>query len=131
VRLLLDTHIWVWSLLEPERLGKGVTTALLADDTELWLSPLSVWELLTLIEAGRIEVDDEPHAWVGEALRAVPMREATLNNEVVVRGRRLRLRDADAVDRLIAATALVYDLTLVTADTRFAGSQELRVLANR
>lgn len=35
MKLLLDTHIWLWSLLEPERLGAEVRAALQADDTEL------------------------------------------------------------------------------------------------
>jgi len=42
VRLLLDTHIWVWSQLEPDRLSPQVRTALEDPEAELWLSPISV-----------------------------------------------------------------------------------------
>jgi PIN domain nuclease of toxin-antitoxin system len=42
MRLLLDTHIWLWSLLEPERLGKRAANALKNPDNELWLSPISI-----------------------------------------------------------------------------------------
>ena len=43
MKLLLDTHIWLWALLEPERLSPAVRAALQAEGNELWLSPVSVW----------------------------------------------------------------------------------------
>jgi PIN domain nuclease of toxin-antitoxin system len=131
VKLLLDTTVWVWSLLEPERLTKRVHAALESADAELWLSPLSVWQLLALIEAGHVVVDADPETWIGEALRAVPVREASLSHEVARRGHRLHVRGVNVSSRLLAATAQVYDLTLVTADRRLANTKELRVLANR
>ena len=59
MRLLLDTHIWVWSLLDPSRLSRRVRAELESPDNELWLSPISAWELLVLIEKSRVEVDKE------------------------------------------------------------------------
>ena len=47
--LLLDTHIWLWSALDPSRLSKRVKDALEDPSNELWLSPISVWETLVLI----------------------------------------------------------------------------------
>jgi PIN domain nuclease of toxin-antitoxin system len=52
VNLLLDTHIWLWSLLSPERLTPTVRAALTSGDRRLWLSPRSVWEACLLIERG-------------------------------------------------------------------------------
>jgi len=49
VKLLLDTHIWLWGLLEPGRLSPRVAAALASPDGERWLSPLSIWEALLLI----------------------------------------------------------------------------------
>lgn len=53
MKLLLDTHIWLWSFLEPERLSRRVAEALEETAIELWLSPISVWEALVLSERGR------------------------------------------------------------------------------
>jgi PIN domain nuclease of toxin-antitoxin system len=130
MKLLLDTHIWAWSLLEPERLGTGVQAALSAPDCELWLSPISVWELLLLIERRRIEVDRPADEWVREALERVPLREAALNHEVALRSRALATPHQDPADRFLAASALVYELTLVTADARLIGDVEWEVLPN-
>jgi PIN domain nuclease of toxin-antitoxin system len=57
VRLLQDTHIWLWSLLEPDRLARRVAEELEKPDNELWLSPVSVWEFLILVEKGRVSLD--------------------------------------------------------------------------
>ena len=131
MRLLLDTHIWLWSLLEPKRLSARVATALGSAANEVWLSPISTWELLILIERGRVIVDGDPVNWVREVLRAVPLREAQLSHEVAIESRRLRIKHPDPADRFIAATAKVYDLTLVTADKRHLRSKEFALLANR
>ncbi len=54
MKLLLDTHIWLWSALEPARLSKRVKIALEDRDNELWLSPMSVWKTLVLARKKRI-----------------------------------------------------------------------------
>jgi PIN domain nuclease of toxin-antitoxin system len=48
MKLLLDTHIWIWALLDPARLSADVRAALESPDNEVWLSPISVWEALVL-----------------------------------------------------------------------------------
>ncbi len=71
MNLLLDTHIWLWSLLMPERLSRRVVRELESPKNELWLSPISVWEAAILAERRRVELDDEPRAWIGRALQRV------------------------------------------------------------
>lgn len=131
MKLLLDTHIWVWSQLDPDRLSRKVRAALQAPDAELWLSPISVWELLLLIEAGRVKVHGDPAAWVEEALRAGPFREAPLTHAAALETRRVALRHRDPADRFLVATARVLDLALVTADTRLLDAKQCTLLANR
>ena len=131
MRLLLDTHIWVWSLLDPTRLSRRVAKALESTDNELWLSPISTWELLILIERGRVVVEGDPTDWVAHALRSVPMQEAPITHEVAIQSRRLRFRHPDPADRFLGATAKVYDLMLVTADKRLIRSKDFAVLPNR
>jgi PIN domain nuclease of toxin-antitoxin system len=130
VKLLLDTHIWLWSLLEPERLTQRVAAELQSPDNELWLSPISSWEAYLLVERGRVVVDGDPGRWVGDLLRATPQREAPLTHEVAIQSRRMALPHPDPADRFLAATAKVYELTLVTADDRLLHSGEFAVLPN-
>ncbi len=130
MRLLLDTHIWLWSLLEPERLSGKVVEALSSDDAERWLSPLSIWEALLLVERKRLEVDRPGENWIREALERGPVVEAPLNGEVVLASRRLKTRHRDPVDRFLVATAQVFELTLVTADATLLALKDVDVLAN-
>lgn len=130
MRLLLDTHIWLWSLLEPVRLTKQVAAELENPDNELWLSPISLWEVLILVEKRRVVLDLDAAVWIRRVLARVPFKEAPLNHEVALKSRSLSLAHQDPADRFLAATALVYDLTLVTADERLLHSKELHVLPN-
>lgn len=130
MRLLLDTHIWLWSLLEPVRLAKQVAAELENPDNELWLSPISLWEVLILVEKRLVVLDLDAAAWIRRVLARVPFKEAPLNHEVALKSRSLSLAHQDPADRFLAATALIYDLTLVTADERLLHSKELHVLPN-
>ncbi len=128
MNLLLDTHIWIWSKAEPQRLGKRAAAELSNSDNQLWLSSVSVWEALTLMQKGRIRVSD-PIAWVERA--AEQLREAPLTQEIVRTGFALSLPHADPADRFLAATAKVLKLTLITADQRLLGLGDIASLANR
>src|SRR5262245_2834633 len=131
MKLLLDTHVWLWSLLDPGKLNRRVRTEIMRPKNELWLSPISAWELLVLAERGRVRFDDEPRKWISEAIARTPAQEAVLNFEVAVRSREIALEHPDPADRFLAATALVYGLTLVTADAALIGAKVCPVLANR
>ena len=60
MKLLLDTHIWVWSLSDPSKLSRRVTRALDSKSSELWLSPISLWELGLLVEKRACRVAWQP-----------------------------------------------------------------------
>jgi PIN domain nuclease of toxin-antitoxin system len=131
MRLLLDTHIWIWSLLEPTRLTSRVARALEAKNAELWLSPISLWELGILVTRRRIKLSSNLDAWIDEALRTTPMREAPLTHMVVRALGSIRTPHRDPADRFLAATAAALDLQLVTADEQLLAGRGYRVLSNR
>jgi PIN domain nuclease of toxin-antitoxin system len=131
LRLLLDTHILLWSLLEPARLGQEVVAALEDPANEVWLSPIVVWEVLILAERGRVELEPDPITWMRRVLETIPFRQAPLTHEVAIQSRLVNLPHQDPADRFLAATALVYDLMLVTADERLLNSPSISTLANR
>ena len=82
MKLLLDTHIWIWSLAEPKQLSHRVQRELKDQNNELWLSPVSTWEVLLLHAKGRILLHGNPRDWVTRA--TTYMREAPLTHEIVV-----------------------------------------------
>ena len=131
MKLLLDTHIWLWSELEPERLSQGVAYAIENPENELWLSPISIWELIVLWQKKRVLPGEDIETWIPRALRALPLQEATITYEVAREVARLSLPHRDPADRFLVATAKVFELTLVTADERLMELREIPVLANR
>ena len=131
MKLLLDTHIWIWSRLAPGQLGKRLSRILEDNTHELWLSPLSVWEVQLLAGKGRILLTPTVEDWMAAALSSVPMKEASLTFEVARATEQIRLAHRDPVDHLLAATARVYDLTLVTADSHLLRGKGFSVLPNR
>jgi PIN domain nuclease of toxin-antitoxin system len=97
-------------------------------DNELWLSPMSTYEALTLYYKGRFEIKQDLSEWLARATAGT--REAPLTHEIALVARQLPLHQ-DPADRILAATAEVLDLTLVTADERLLGLGTIRTMANR
>jgi len=129
LKLLLDTHIWLWSLQNPKRLGKTVLEELNNPENEFWLSPISTWEALTLNAKGRIRLPEDLGSWVAKA--TAKLQEAPLTHEIVLAAGRLRLSRNDPADRFLAATAQLLRLTLVTADATLLGLGDISTLSNR
>jgi PIN domain nuclease of toxin-antitoxin system len=127
LRFLLDTHIWLWLFDKDKRLRPRTLQALEREENELWLSPISTWEILTLQQKGKIELPANLPAWVEQAIAGV--KEAVITHEIALASRQLAPLK-DPADRLIAATALVMDLTLVTADERLLELKNIKTMAN-
>ncbi len=130
MRLLLDTHIWVWSQLEPERLSEQVASAVGSAENALWLSPISLWELVLLVEKDRLGLDHPVEVWIDKAMEEMPTREAPLTHQIALASRTVDLPHRDPADRFLVATAKVMDLTLVTSDAQIAGASDISVLRN-
>jgi PIN domain nuclease of toxin-antitoxin system len=131
MKLLLDTHIWIWMVLEPARLSRRVARALDDAENQLWLSPISVWELLMLTQKGRVQLNEDAVAWTRRTLEQLQLHEAPLTTEVALETSTLNLAHSDPSDRLIAASAKVFEMTLVTADEKLIAASGIQVLANR
>lgn len=128
MNLLLDTHVWIWGILEPDRFSGRALSELEGEEAVRWLSPISLWETHLLVEKGRIQVAESPAEWVAAAWAEGVCREAALTAEVAIASRSLTLPTQDPADRFIAATALVCGFVLVTADQTLARVPGVEVL---
>lgn len=117
MKLLLDTHVWLWSLLDPQRLSETAKRAVSDSQSELCLSPISTWETMVLARKGRVELRPSPRQWVLDALRRSALTPAPLSHLVSVRSEALEgFGSEDPADRFLVATALEQDMALITAD---------------
>ena len=129
MKILLDTHIWLWYALGNPQLSERLRSVIAADSTELWLSSISIWEVLLLAEKGRISLQLDPVEWIDRSIQALAMREVPLDRQIAILSRKIELPHQDPADRFIAATAMYHQLTLATVDTHLTGASWLQTLS--
>ena len=129
MKLLLDTHVWIWYLSGNERLSGYLQNTINDHNNELWLSPISIWETLLLAEKGRIVLKPTPEDWIQNSLQKLNTQEAPLSNEIAILSRQLKLEHQDPADRFIAATAIHLNLILATVDNHLTQASWLKTLS--
>lgn len=126
---LLDTHAWVWALLDPDRLADAARDVIENGDHPLYLSAASAWELAILARRGVVDVDGDIEAWMAYAMQELPVRELPITFRIALASQQLDLPHRDPADRLLAATALEHDLVLVTRDRELLADPVVPTLA--
>ena len=116
MRLLFDTFPFVWLTSEPDRLGREVTKVLSAESHEFFLSDASVLELCLKYATGSLEMPQTPRRWIEKQRKIWQVNMIPLRREACYRLSELPYHHDDAIDRLLVATALAEDLTILTAD---------------
>jgi len=129
MKLLLDTHIWLWYLLGDSRLSKHLQNVIDDQNNSLWLSPISIWETLLLAEKGKIILNPTPVQWIRNSQQRLDTQEALLSHEIAMLSRQIKLEHQDPADRFIVATAVYLNLILVTVDSRLTQISYLTTLS--
>jgi len=119
--ILLDTHVWVWWMSNPDILSepakKAVDEAL--ENGPALVSSISVWEVALLVAKNRLQLTMDVTDWIAKAERVPFVRFIPVDNTIALRSVTLRgLLHDDPADRMIIATALNKDAAIVTKDKR-------------
>ncbi len=120
MRLLLDTHVLLWSALEPERLSRAARTAIEDEENEVYVSAASAWEIAIKQSLGKLILDLPAEQWLPAVLRKSAFEALEVNIATALRVRALPWHHRDPFDRLLIAQALEENLTLVTHDAQLA-----------
>lgn len=131
MRVVLDTHAWVWWVTKDRRLSRRARTAIerAASKNELWLSPISIWEMAKKVEKGQLALDRPLDEWLDAALRAEGLQVAEMTRPILVDSCRLPLPfHGDPADQIIVATSRSHSATLVTRDGRLQDYVHVRTL---
>ncbi len=129
MKILLDTHIWIWYLFDNPQLSQNLSTAIANPENELWLSPITIWEVLLLGKKGKLSLPPDPITWIHNALEVLETHEAPLNHEIAILSRQLACPHEDPADRFIAATAMCHKLHLATVDHNLIGTPFLMTIS--
>jgi PIN domain nuclease of toxin-antitoxin system len=127
---LLDTHILWWLAYEPEKLSTVARNAIRDASLVpqgLAISCISLYEIAWLIEKGRLKISEEPSAFFNQLNRRFTV--LPIDGSIAVEAARIPTPfHGDPMDRLIVATALAANLTLITADRSILASNACKLL---
>ena len=120
MKLLLDTHIVLWTALEPERLSVQIRAAVEDSENDVYVSAVSAWEIAIKQALGKLMLDRPAEHWLPEVLRKSGFDALDVSFASALRVRALPHHHRDPFDRLLVAQALEESLTLVTHDAQLA-----------
>jgi PIN domain nuclease of toxin-antitoxin system len=116
VKLLLDTHVLLWSTTRPEELEADARAALEDGANDVHVSVVVAWEIAIKQSLGKLDLPQPAERWLPEALRRTGFEVAELGLAAALRVRALPWHHRDPFDRLLVAQALEDGYTLVTRD---------------
>lgn len=119
MKLLLDTHIWMWLDLEPERLSPSVGRLLVSTGAELYLSAGSAWEIAIKYALGKLPLSKPPAVYVPDSMNKHRILPLSVEHRHALAVATLPLHHHDPFDRVLIAQAAVDQLTIVTLDRLF------------
>jgi PIN domain nuclease of toxin-antitoxin system len=124
--IVLDTHVWIWWVSEPEKLSLAARKAL-EGSKRSGICPISCWEISTKVAVGKLFLDRDVDLWVKLALAQPGLELLELTAEIAVLAGQLGLRGfhGDPADRLIVATALSLGAPLLTKDRQIGDFEGL------
>jgi PIN domain nuclease of toxin-antitoxin system len=128
--ILLDTHIWVWWVDDNQQLADR-QRHLIQDNVRsgLEVSAISCWEVAKLVQYGRLEVACPLEEWMEQALAYPGVQLIELTPRIAIESTKLPgTFHRDPADQIIVATARVYDIPLLTADSRILQYPHVRTL---
>ena len=119
MKLLLDTHTFLWAVAEPRKISTRAATALRNTSNELHLSAASVWEMAIKRSLGKLETDIPLGDLIAQGREKIQLRLLDMTAAHAVSVEALPFHHKDPFDRLLIAQALSEEMTIVGADRRF------------
>lgn len=116
MKFLLDTHVFLWLRLDPDRIRRATRDRLASEGTEIALSAVSGWEMASKQALGRLALPDLARRWLPIALEELRCEPLALSLDHAIEAALLPSHHGDPFDRFLVAQARVEGLTLVTAD---------------
>lgn len=128
--IVLDTHIWVWWVLDSDRLSARQQEVIQENETDgIGVSSISIWEVAKLVELKKLELPRSLEEWFSEALNYPGLRVVELSPEIAVESTRLPGHfHRDPADQIIVATARKLDCPLITSDEKILNYPHVKAI---
>ncbi len=128
MRLLLDTHVFLWLLIGDRRLGDAARDAVRDPANDVFLSVVSLWEIIIKHQLGHLPLPDAPETYVPAQRQRHQIASLGVDEGSVARVAHLPPLHRDPFDRLLIGQAIEHGLTLVTVDAAIRAYPMVTVL---
>ncbi|MGH7647261.1 MAG: type II toxin-antitoxin system VapC family toxin [Gemmatimonadaceae bacterium] len=119
MRVLLDTHVWLWMIAAPERLSKKGRSIVIAAENELVFSAASAWEIAIKFALGKLRLPETPEAYIPRLMARTAVTSLPVHTRHALHVATLPAHHRDPFDRLLVAQAQLEGLPILTADAAF------------
>lgn len=128
VTYLLDTHVLIWLVADPERVPARLRADLADRSNRLWVSAISAFEIATKHRLGKLDATSLLHAW-DRHIDAIGAEQLPVRSEHAVLAGSLPWQHRDPFDRLLTAQAIIDRAVLVTVDPALTGLPSLQTIS--
>jgi PIN domain nuclease of toxin-antitoxin system len=119
MKVLVDTHTFLWALLHDHRLTSKAKQILRSDEHELIFSLVSLWEIAIKIKTGKLNTIGSSVAYIRDEMNAYGMQLLPIRYEHILQLESLPHHHSDPFDRLLIAQAITESLPILTGDKAF------------
>ena len=119
--IVLDTHVWVWWLSDPDKLPATARRAVAkgAADRAIYISAISAWEIALLVSKDRLQLTIDVQDWIARSEALPFFHFVPVDNAIAIRSVRLpEPFHKDPADKIIVATAMVMGTPVISSDTK-------------
>jgi PIN domain nuclease of toxin-antitoxin system len=120
MKVLVDTHTFIWALLHDHRLSARAKQVLRSDENELVYSLVSLWEIAIKMKTGKLNTLGSSVTYVRDEMENYSMQLLPIRYEHVLALETLPAHHSDPFDRLLIAQAITESLPILTHDAVFA-----------
>jgi PIN domain nuclease of toxin-antitoxin system len=119
MKVLVDTHTFLWAFLHDHRLTSKAKQILRSDEHELVFSLVSLWEIAIKIKTGKLNTIGSSVAYIRDEMNAYGMELLPIRYEHILQLESLPHHHSDPFDRLLIAQAITESLPILTGDKAF------------
>ena len=119
MRILVDTHVFLWDLLDDHRSSRKAREILSSDEYQLYFSLVSIWEIAIKMKTGKLNALGSTVSYIRYEMEEYGMELLPIRYEHILELERLPLHHSEPFDRLLIAQAIVESLPILTHDAKF------------
>ncbi|MBF2057203.1 MAG: type II toxin-antitoxin system VapC family toxin [Cyanobacterium sp. T60_A2020_053] len=121
MKILLDTHCWLWWLVEPEKLSKIATQVIKNNQNELYLSVASIWEIGIKFKLGKLDLPLSPEVLIPQQMQIDHILPLSISMDHAIKASNLPLYHKDPFDRMLIAQSQLESMIIISNDSMFHG----------